>query len=346
MGLSTTALDIVNRALLLLGESPRAVTRVVSGATYTAPNGGTANNAGDDSTATEVLSTADIGTTSPYVLLQVDYGSVRDDLAYLKLVGLRLSAGTSRQFYVQGSLDGVRWENLGGPLTLVDTSDRAYWRSVLRPLRYVRVARVGSADLSTGRAAIDDLNAYYLGTNDADQTVRALYPLLRDRVLAAHRWRCTMRKATLTELTTETPLNEWEKTWALPEDLLVGPLAVYDEPGDNALPHQSYEIFQGRLLSDRYYSSGGSNYAYVDYQVRADESEWPPHLEQLMTYALAAELAEPMTEQTTKADYFQRLAFGGDVDQGRGGLFRHARQLESTFKAPEALFDFSLTMVR
>jgi len=346
MGLSTTALDVVNRALLLLGENPRAVTRVVSGATYTAPNGGTAANAGDDSAATEVLSTADMSTTSPYVLLLVDYGSVRDDLAYLKLAGLRLSAGSSRQFYVQGSLDGIRWENLGGPLTVVDASDRAYWRSVFRPVRYVRVAKVGAQDLTTARCAIDDLNAYVLAGNDADLTARALYPLLRDRVLGAFRWRCSMRKATLTELTTETPLNEWPKTFALPEDMLAGPLAVYDEAGDGALPHQSYEIFQGRLFTDRYYTSGGVSYAYVDYQVRADESEWPPYLEQLVIYAMAAELAEPLTEQTTKADYFQRLAFGGPEEQGRGGLFRHARQVESTLKAPEAFFDFSLTMVR
>lgn len=126
-------------------------------ATATASNGGTAANGKDDDIETAVLSTTNISTTNPYVLLHYDLGSSLT-VHFVDVIGLYLTAGSSTQFVLQSSTDNVTFTTRK-TLSPV-TTDKTTWRyrsAAGITARYWRVARVGGTDLGTARVSIDDL---------------------------------------------------------------------------------------------------------------------------------------------------------------------------------------------
>ena len=72
----------------------------------------------------------------------------------------------------------------------------------------------------------------------------------------------------------------------------------------------------------------------------------PNYFIQLLRSAVAAELAIVITDQTTKADYFRGLAFGTPGENGRGGLFREAVNVDSRGRLPQIIEDYALIAVR
>lgn len=141
-----------------------------TGATATAPNGGTANNAKDDNWNTVVLTTTNISTTNPYVVVHYDLGSAQSINA-VDLVGLSITAGSNNQFSIERSTDNVVWSTVALALT-ADTSDRSYRLSSATPFpaaRYWRVAKTGGADLGTAKAQLRDFLLW-----SADTTLSAV----------------------------------------------------------------------------------------------------------------------------------------------------------------------------
>ena len=136
----------------------------VSSPSITATNGGTGANANDRDSATVCLTTTNISTTNPYVVIQYDLGSSQE-IGVVYLQGLALTvAGTSSEFYVQCSADASSWTSIGDALTLT-TTVKNYSRRVESSYRYVRLARIGSTDLSTARVTIQEMNVYTHATN-------------------------------------------------------------------------------------------------------------------------------------------------------------------------------------
>lgn len=136
-----------------------------SGATATAPNGGTANNARDDTgiPGTVVTTTNNIGVTNPYVVIHYDLGSQKDIvIAEVRNALLTNASGvTSSQFCIQYSTDNVTFTTLGDPIDVL--SDTAYATRRRSPphgtvitARYWRFARIGATDLGTARCSISD----------------------------------------------------------------------------------------------------------------------------------------------------------------------------------------------
>lgn len=137
---------------------PNQLTRVTGG-TFTAPEGGTAANANDDTETTVLTTVNSISTTNPYVVAHYDLGTARA-VVFADVVALSISAGTSTQFAIQYSTDNVSWTTLGSALTTVSTTVRSYRRASTATARYWRVARVGATDLSTAVAELGDFNLW------------------------------------------------------------------------------------------------------------------------------------------------------------------------------------------
>ena len=153
---------------------PARMARVSTGITPTAPNGGTAANANDDDRATKLLTTTNISTTNPYVIVHYDLGSAKS--IYLAEVrDLLVNAGDAdSEVSIQSSIDNANWSAVNpvnfalGQATFekVDADPRSYVRgSLLSPTvaRYWRVARQSGGalpDLGTADFQLSGFNLY------------------------------------------------------------------------------------------------------------------------------------------------------------------------------------------
>lgn len=140
----------------------------LSGATITAPNGGTVANATDGDPATKVTTTTNIGTTDPYVILHVDLTAVFADL--VRFVDVR-NISTDGAFIsiedevrIQYSDDNSVWTDLESGFPFVtDEDDRwNYRRSFVTPEthRYWRVVRIGATDAGTRKFELGEFRMF------------------------------------------------------------------------------------------------------------------------------------------------------------------------------------------
>ena len=72
----------------------------------------------------------------------------------------------------------------------------------------------------------------------------------------------------------------------------------------------------------------------------------PAYFVRLLRTVLAGELGLIVTDQLSKTDYYNTLAFGTPGENGRGGLFREAMNVDSRGNSPQVIEDYSLIYVR
>tara|TARA_R110002012_G_scaffold312435_1_gene523171 strand:- start:2569 stop:3051 length:483 start_codon:yes stop_codon:yes gene_type:complete len=156
-------------------------------------------------------------------------------------------------------------------------------------------------------------------------------------------WSFSLVKSDLARSTT-TPVNEWTYAYPLPSDAITKiPRAVFNSSAVGASPITSgWEIYEGEVLTD-------NTSITIDYQKRPLEAEMPSYFIQLLKYAVAMHIAEPVTDQVTKSQNFERLAFGNPVEGGRGGYFRQAASIDgmgsgTTFIGDYPLIDSRMTL--
>lgn len=120
----------------------------LSGATVTAPEGGTDANLHDDDNTTVATTSGNIGTTNPFVVAHVDFGAAQS-VSAVDIENIALSAGSlDDEFFVQYSSDDASWTNFGAAFN-VDASNRSRRQrneTGAVSARYWRAARVGSTD--------------------------------------------------------------------------------------------------------------------------------------------------------------------------------------------------------
>lgn len=148
------------RGLRYRATLPNQLTRISSGVTITAPNGGTTANANDDDESTLVTTTVNMGTTNPYVVVHYDLGSAKAVL----FADILLAATTTGVFATLGieySTDNVTWTSMV-PATLYSTDDTARSFRAEGPVtaRYWRVARRGGTDLGTAKVNLAGFNLW------------------------------------------------------------------------------------------------------------------------------------------------------------------------------------------
>lgn len=164
-----------------------------------------------------------------------------------------------------------------------------------------------------------------------------LYPAIRDALLVAYPWRCTLSKAQLPRLSAA-PANEWTYQFQLPAQMLRLRQA-FASAAAGAPPLLEYEIFGATLCAD-------APAVWADIQVNPGEAAYPPYLTLLLKYALAADFAHSIVESDSKAEYWNARAFGTPAEGGMGGYFRQARGLDASQQPPQQITDFPLVAAR
>jgi hypothetical protein len=121
-----------------------------SGATATAPEGGTAGNAIDGDEATLLTTVNNLSTTNPFVIFHVDFAAAKNVLA-ADVINYSLSAGSlDGEFRLQYSTDNSAWNNFGSAFDADATSRSRRQRSdTAVSARYWRFARIGATSLAS-----------------------------------------------------------------------------------------------------------------------------------------------------------------------------------------------------
>ncbi len=182
------------------------------------------------------------------------------------------------------------------------------------------------------------LSSFSDGT-DAAQICDRLYDDIRDSTLGMFPWTFSFKKVQLAR-TINTPVNEFSYEYQLPGDRINNVRAVFNQGTSGARPIQ----YGWEILGDKVLSSEES--IYVDYQYATPESELPTYFVQLLKYMMAWNIAETVTDQITKADYYKQIATGAPSENMRGGFFRVATSIDSQNRQIEAISDYSLISVR
>lgn len=188
--------------------------------------------------------------------------------------------------------------------------------------------------LMLGAKAISSFND---GTDESSVCDR-LYPDIRDSTLMMYPWSFSMKKIALARLITA-PGSVWKYAYQLPGDRLGSPRAVYDTAAVGATPRKEWEIQGDQLLTNL-------EAVYIDYQYSTPEYAMPQYFVQLLKYQVAWHIAEPITEQAEKAGFWRRMALGEPSENGRGGYFRQATQIDGANNTIKVIDDYTLITAR
>jgi hypothetical protein len=181
------------------------------------------------------------------------------------------------------------------------------------------------------------LSSFTVGTDDA-QVADRLYDDVRDTLLMQYPYSWSIKKVKLARLV-QTPINEWKYIYQLPGNLLGNPKAVFNTDAVGAQSRRDFEIY-GDGLNTNYED------VWIDYQYRPEPFEFPPYFVRLLKTALAAEFAEPVTDQITKADYFHQRAYGAPSENMRGGLVRVAINIDGADRPAQQIQEFPISDIR
>lgn len=196
------------------------------------------------------------------------------------------------------------------------------------------VSICSDALLLIGAKAISSFND---GTDESSVCDR-LYPDIRDSTLVMYPWSFGMKKVQLAQLIT-TPTTYWRFEYQLPGDKLANPRAVYNSSAQGSPVQKDWEIQGDKLLTNL-------TSVYIDYQFSVPEYAMPQYFVQLLKYMVAWHIAETVTEQQDKATKWQRVATGDISENGRGGFFRTAAQIDGQNNPVRIIEDYSLIAVR
>lgn len=175
--------------------------------------------------------------------------------------------------------------------------------------------------------------------SDAAQACDRLYPDLRDSLLSRYPWSWSYKKVQLARLATS-PVTEWNYAYQLPGDIISGVRALFNTADTFGMPLR----YGWELYGDQVYTN--EEKVYIDYQATVSESKMPYYFVHLLRTAMAGELGMIITDQISKADYYRSLAFGTPGENGRGGLFREAMNIDSRGQPSHVIEDYSLIDVR
>jgi hypothetical protein len=139
------------------------------------------------------------------------------------------------------------------------------------------------------------ISSFEDGTAEA-RIARSLYPLIRDALLCGHPWTFATARAHLPRLNEE-PLSEFAYAYALPADFLKALSAGHDSRGRGLI----YQIANRQLHTN-------AAAVTLTYLFRSSEGDFPAFFSPVLVTRLAAEFCIPLTENSSRAERFHRLA--------------------------------------
>jgi len=184
-----------------------------------------------------------------------------------------------------------------------------------------------------------EISSFAEGTTRAG-ICEALYPEIRSITLAMYKWSFSLKKVELFESVGD-PVNEWQNSFPMPSDSLTGvPKAVFNSTATGIAPVATgWDVIGDDLVTD--FAT-----VVIDYQFIPLEAEMPAYFIQLLKYMVAMHMAEPITDQITKAQHWERIAIGNPAEGGRGGFFRQAASIDGQGQPSAFIADYPLTDAR
>jgi len=116
-----------------------------------------------------------------------------------------------------------------------------------------------------------------------------MFETLYENELQSNRWRFATMKVALSQLV-DAPLNEWRFAYQLPPEMLLS-IGVF--------PACLYDIYGDHLYTD-------ASSVEMDIMFKPEVSEIPAYFALLLTYRLARDMAESLTESGPKKDRWGR----------------------------------------
>jgi len=181
------------------------------------------------------------------------------------------------------------------------------------------------------------ISSFTDGTDESSVCSR-LYPDIRDSTLMMYPWSFATKKIQLSRLLTA-PGSVWKYAYQLPGDRLGNPTAVFESSAVGSPVRKDWEIQGDELLTNL-------DAVFIDYRYSVGEYAMPQYFVQLMKYQVAWHIAEAITEQQDKGAYWRRVALGEPTENGRGGYFRTAAQIDGQGNPARAISDFTLVDAR
>lgn len=197
-----------------------------------------------------------------------------------------------------------------------------------------KVSICSSALVLLGQPAIAALTE----DSDAARTCAQLYDNLKATLVAAHPWNFSKKKVQLVQSVTA-PISGWTYQYAMPTDRVGDTYAAFPSEGVGVRPTTAFDVQGSNLLTDH-------EEIWLDYQYNTPESLLPQHFVQLLIYVLASNFAEPVTEVTSKAEYWHVIAYGTPQEAMRGGFFRVAVGIDGRGKPNQVMDTNELIDVR
>tara|TARA_Y100000816_G_scaffold290668_1_gene279923 strand:- start:1691 stop:2320 length:630 start_codon:yes stop_codon:yes gene_type:complete len=178
----------------------------------------------------------------------------------------------------------------------------------------------------------------------AAQACSTIYEDTKRTTLGMYRWSFTIAKKELAR-DTSSPNSEWTYQYLLPNDILNGvPEAVRTTKSPGGQLFKNWEI--GQAAGTYAVLMTEATEIHIDYQRVVSEGNMPSYFIQLLGYQMAWHLAEIITDQTAKAEYWRGIALGTAAENFRGGYFRQAASIDSGGQTPSVVGDYLLTDIR
>jgi len=188
--------------------------------------------------------------------------------------------------------------------------------------------------LMLGAKAISSFNEGTSASNTCDR----LYPGIKYSTLQSYPWSFSFKKVQLAQ-TINTPVNQYKYEYQLPSDRLGAIRRAYNSTAIGSGTFTDWVIQGDKLLTNE-------TTIVIDYQYAPTESEMPAYFVQLLKYMMTWHLADPITDQVSKTQYWQQVAVGAPSENNRGGYFRTAMVVDGQGNTTQAFEDFSLIEVR
>lgn len=225
-------------------QLPNKLSRIVAVQTVTAPQGGTIANANDNDRTTVVLTTVNVGTVDPYVVVQYDLG-VETSILFADVLDLFSTGGSSTEFRIEYSNDNITFTVFESTLPLVDPTPRSYRRGgTAVSARYWRVAKVGATDMGAVQISLSSFNLWQTTSTVSEVRLFPFEVSTEERYLVA-----------LTDLSA-TVFQNGVKIRSVPSPFLSADVAQVDAASDAetmVLVHEDYEPqFLLREISDNF----------------------------------------------------------------------------------------------